>query len=81
MAVGRAGERVDSDRLTIAIGGIQIAAGGGPVPGFDEAPVAEYMKGREITISVDIGLGEGEATVWTCDLTHGYIDINASYRS
>jgi glutamate N-acetyltransferase / amino-acid N-acetyltransferase len=81
MAVGRAGERVDSDRLTIAIGGIQIAAGGGPVPGFDEAPVAEYMKGREITISVDIGLGEGEATVWTCDLTHAYIDINASYRS
>jgi len=81
MAVGRAGERVDSDRLTIAIGGIQIAAGGGPVPGFDEAPVAEYMKGREITISVDIGIGGGKATVWTCDLTHGYIDINASYRS
>jgi glutamate N-acetyltransferase/amino-acid N-acetyltransferase len=81
MAVGRAGERVDSDRLTIAIGGIQIAVGGGPVPGFDEAPVAEYMRGREITISVDIGLGEGKATVWTCDLTHGYIDINASYRS
>ncbi len=81
MAVGRAGERVDSDRLTIAIGGIQIAAGGGPVPGFDEAPVAEYMKGREITISVDIGIGGGSATVWTCDLTHGYIDINASYRS
>ncbi len=81
MAVGRAGERVDSDRLTIAIGGIQIAAGGGPVPGYDEAPVAEYMKGREITISVDIGIGGGRATVWTCDLTHGYIDINASYRS
>jgi glutamate N-acetyltransferase / amino-acid N-acetyltransferase len=81
MAVGRAGERVDSDRLTIAIGGIQIAAGGGPVPGYDEAPVAEYMKGREITISVDIGIGGGSATVWTCDLTHGYIDINASYRS
>ncbi len=81
MAVGRAGERVDSDRLTIAIGGIQIAAGGGPVPGYDEAPVAEYMKGCEITISVDIGIGGGKATVWTCDLTHGYIDINASYRS
>jgi glutamate N-acetyltransferase/amino-acid N-acetyltransferase len=81
MAVGRAGERVDSDRLTIAIGGIQIAAGGGPVPGYDEAPVAEYMKSREITISVDIGIGGGSATVWTCDLTHRYIDINASYRS
>jgi glutamate N-acetyltransferase / amino-acid N-acetyltransferase len=81
MAVGRAGEKVDSDRLTIAIGRIQIAAGGGAVPGYDEAPVAEYMKGREITISVDIGIGGGKATVWTCDLTHGYVDINASYRS
>jgi len=80
-AVGRAGEKVDRDRLSIAIGGIEIAAGGGPVPGYDEAPVAAHMRGREIKIAVDLGIGRGKATVWTCDLTHGYIDINASYRS
>jgi glutamate N-acetyltransferase / amino-acid N-acetyltransferase len=80
-AVGRAGEKVDPDRLSISIGGILITTGGGPVPGYDEAPVAEHMKGREITIAVDVGIGRGTATVWTCDLTHAYIDINASYRS
>ena len=81
MAIGKAGEKADRDRLSISIGGMQIAAEGGPVPGYDEAPVAEYMRGGEITIAVDIGIGRGKATVWTCDLTHGYIDINASYRS
>jgi glutamate N-acetyltransferase/amino-acid N-acetyltransferase len=81
MAVGKAGEKIDPDRLAISIGGIPILADGGPVPSYDDAPVAEYMKGNEITIAVDIGIGTGQATVWTCDLTHGYIDINASYRS
>jgi glutamate N-acetyltransferase / amino-acid N-acetyltransferase len=81
MAVGRSGEKADCDRLAIAVGGIQIAAEGGPVPGYREGPVTEHMKGREIHIAVDIGLGAGRATVWTCDLTHGYIDINGSYRS
>jgi glutamate N-acetyltransferase/amino-acid N-acetyltransferase len=81
MAVGKAGEKADRDRLSISVGGIEIAAQGGPVPGYDEAPVAEHMKGREIKIAVDLGLGRGKATVWTCDLTHGYIDINGSYRS
>jgi glutamate N-acetyltransferase/amino-acid N-acetyltransferase len=81
MAVGKAGEKIDADRLSISIGGITIAAAGGPVPNYDETPVAEYMKGREITISVDVGIGGANATVWTCDLAHGYIDINASYRS
>jgi glutamate N-acetyltransferase/amino-acid N-acetyltransferase len=81
MAVGKAGEKVNQNRLSISIGGIPIAAEGGPVPDYEEAPVAEYMKGREITIGVDLGIGRGKATVWTCDLTHGYIDINASYRS
>ena len=81
MAIGKAGEKADRDRLSISIGGMQIAAEGGPVPDYDETPVAEYMRGGEITIAVDIGIGRGKATVWTCDLTHGYIDINASYRS
>ncbi|HEX3952395.1 MAG TPA: bifunctional glutamate N-acetyltransferase/amino-acid acetyltransferase ArgJ [Stellaceae bacterium] len=81
MAVGKAGEEADRDRLSIAVGGIQIAAEGGPVPDYREGPVAEHMKGREIAIAVDIGIGNSRATVWTCDLTHGYIDINGSYRS
>ena len=81
MAVGKAGEKADRDRLSISIGGVQIAAQGGPVPGYDEGPVTEHMKGRDIHIGVDIGIGRGRATVWTCDLTHGYVDINGSYRS
>jgi glutamate N-acetyltransferase/amino-acid N-acetyltransferase len=81
MAVGKAGEKADRDRLKIAIGGITIAENGGPVPGYDEAPVASHMSGREIILAIDLGIGRGRATVWTCDLTHRYIDINASYRT
>ncbi len=81
MAVGRAGETADRDRLTIAVGGVQIAAEGGPVPGYREGPVAAHMAARNIHIAVDLGIGSGKATVWTCDLTHSYIDINGSYRS
>jgi glutamate N-acetyltransferase/amino-acid N-acetyltransferase len=81
MAVGKCGEQVDRDRLAISVGGVRIAADGGPVPGYDEAPVARHMAGREILIEIDIGLGGGKAIVWTCDLTHRYIDINGSYRS
>ena len=81
MAVGKAGEEVDPDRLSISIGGIQITTGGGPIPGYDETPVADHMRGRDIQIAVDVGVGRGKATVWTCDLTHRYVDINASYRS
>jgi glutamate N-acetyltransferase/amino-acid N-acetyltransferase len=81
MAVGKSGEKVDRDLLSISVGGTRIAAEGGPVPGYDEAPVARHMAGREIVIEVDIGLGRGKATIWTCDLTHRYIDINGSYRS
>ena len=51
------------------------------VPGYDEGPVVAHMKGQEIVIDVDLGMGRGKSTVWTCDLTHGYIDINGSYRS
>jgi glutamate N-acetyltransferase/amino-acid N-acetyltransferase len=81
MAVGKSGEPADRDRLAIAVGGTWMARKGTVVPGYDEGPVVAHMKGREVDIAVDIGLGEGEATVWTCDLTHGYIDINGSYRS
>ena len=81
MAVGKAGERADRDKLGISIGGVPIAEGGQVVPDYDETPVAAHMKGREIGIDVDLGIGRGRATVWTCDLTHGYIDINGSYRS
>ena len=81
MAVGKSGQPADRDTLAISIGGVLITKDGGPVPGYDEAPVAEHMKGREIDIGVDLGVGRGKATVWTCDLTHGYIDINGSYRS
>ncbi len=80
-AVGKSGEAVDRDTLAIAIGGVTIARDGERVEGYDEAPVAAHMKTRDICISVDIGLGKGKATVWSCDLTHGYIDINADYRS
>jgi glutamate N-acetyltransferase/amino-acid N-acetyltransferase len=81
MAVGKAGEPAERDRLAIRFGDTRVAAGGLAVEGYDEAPVAAHLKGREIEIGVDLGLGEGRATVWTCDLTHGYISINADYRS
>lgn len=81
MAVGKAGEPADRDRLSIAFGGIEVARDGQVVDGYDEAPVAAHLRGQEVDVSVDLGLGEGRATVWTCDLTHGYISINADYRS
>jgi len=81
MAVGKAGEAIDAGRLSISIGGISVAVRGGPAPDYQEAPVAAHMRGREVTIAVDVGVGAGAATVWTCDLTHAYIDINAGYRS
>jgi glutamate N-acetyltransferase/amino-acid N-acetyltransferase len=81
MAVGKAGEPADRDLLSVAVGGTWMAREGGVVPGYDETPVVAHMRGREVEITVDIGLGRGKARVWTCDLTHGYIDINGSYRS
>ena len=81
MAVGKAGEKADRDKLAIKIGGVLIAAKGQRVTGYDEAPVARHIKGRDIRIAVDIGIGSGKARVWTCDLTHRYIEINADYRS
>jgi glutamate N-acetyltransferase/amino-acid N-acetyltransferase len=81
MAVGKSGQPADRDRLSVAVGGVWMARAGEIVPGYDEAPVVAHMKGREVVITVDIGLGRGKASVWTCDLTHGYIDINGAYRS
>jgi glutamate N-acetyltransferase/amino-acid N-acetyltransferase len=81
MAVGKAGEFADRDRLAIRFGTTLVAEGGAVVPGYDEAPVAAHLAGAEVDISVDLGLGHGRARVWTCDLTHGYISINADYRS
>jgi glutamate N-acetyltransferase / amino-acid N-acetyltransferase len=80
-AIGKSGEKADRDKLMIGVGGTLICRDGGPVAGYDEAPVAAHMKGREIEIDVDLGIGAGSATVWTCDLTHRYIDINGNYRS
>jgi glutamate N-acetyltransferase/amino-acid N-acetyltransferase len=81
MAVGKAGEPADRDKLSIGFGGTWAAREGQPLADYDETPVAAHLKGREIEIEIDLGLGEGRATVWTCDLTHGYIAINADYRS
>jgi glutamate N-acetyltransferase/amino-acid N-acetyltransferase len=81
MAVGKAGEPAERDRLSIRFGGVLVAAEGMVVEGYDEGPVAAHLAGQEVDIAVDLGLGDGRATVWTSDLTHGYISINADYRS
>jgi len=81
MAVGKSGQRADRDRLEIKIGGVQITENGQVRDDYDEAPVAAHMKGDEVLVEVDVGIGKGRATIWTCDLTHGYIKINADYRS
>ena len=81
MAVGKAGEPADRDRLAIWFGDIRVAFEGERDPAYDEARTSAYMKGQEIGIRVDLGLGQGRARVWTCDLTAEYIAINADYRS
>ncbi|UUX51408.1 bifunctional glutamate N-acetyltransferase/amino-acid acetyltransferase ArgJ [Nisaea acidiphila] len=81
MAVGKSEQPIDVSKIRIGFGGIDIAVGGMRDPNYDEAPVAAHLKGQEIGIDVDVGIGSGRSTVWTCDLTHGYISINADYRS
>ena len=85
MAVGKSGEKAERDRLAISIGGVKVARAGRVVPGYKEAPVARHMRGKQISITVHVGAnggkGKGKARVWASDLTHGYIDINADYRS
>jgi glutamate N-acetyltransferase/amino-acid N-acetyltransferase len=81
MAVGKSGQKADRDRLSIAFGPHNVAKNGLRVDTYDEEEVTEYIRRKEIEIAVDVGVGKGQFTVWTCDLTHGYIDINADYRS
>ena len=81
MAVGKAGEKADRDRLRIAFGGHVVAEKGERAAGYDEKTATRAVSGREVEIAVDLGIGKGQARVWTCDLTQGYIEINGSYRS
>ncbi|MCB2012311.1 MAG: bifunctional glutamate N-acetyltransferase/amino-acid acetyltransferase ArgJ [Geminicoccaceae bacterium] len=81
MAIGKSGEAIENERIAIAFGGHPVAVDGGGLVDLDEAPIDAHLAGREIVIDVVVGGGTGSATVWTCDLTHGYIEINADYRS
>jgi len=81
MAIGKSGAAADRDLLSIRFGEILVAEKGWVSPHYREADAAAYMKGQDLVIAVDLGLADGRATVWTCDLTHGYISINADYRS
>ena len=81
MAVGKAGEEADRDRLSIWFGDIRVAAEGARDPAYDEAATSAYMKGSEILVRVDLGLGQGRDRVFTCDLTKDYVAINGDYRS
>ncbi|WP_169565995.1 bifunctional glutamate N-acetyltransferase/amino-acid acetyltransferase ArgJ [Sneathiella limimaris] len=81
MAVGKSGEPANRDALNISVCGIEIARDGAKLASYNEADIVPLMKGDEIEIAVDVGVGEGTAFAWTCDLTHGYIEINADYRS
>ena len=81
MAVGKAGEAANRDKMKIAFGEQVVAEKGVRAPGYDEAAATKAVMAREVAITIDVGVGKGKARVWTCDLTHGYIDINGSYRS
>ncbi|MBV0891817.1 bifunctional glutamate N-acetyltransferase/amino-acid acetyltransferase ArgJ [Paracoccus sp. Z118] len=80
-AVGKSGAQADRDKLSIRFGDIVVAENGWRAPGYDEAETSAYMKNDRLVIGIDLGIGRFDRTVWTCDLTHGYIDINADYRS
>ena len=81
MAVGKSGEAADRDKLSIWFGPHIVARNGERAAEYVEKTVAGYMKNAEIAIRIDVGVGGGAATVWTCDLTHDYVSINADYRS
>jgi glutamate N-acetyltransferase/amino-acid N-acetyltransferase len=81
MAVGKSGVRLDPSKLSVAMGGVMIAENGGRVDRYDESLLTDHLHGTEILIEVDLGVGRSEGRVWTCDLTHDYIRINADYRT
>ena len=81
MAVGKAGEPADRDRMAIWFGGIRVAVDGERDPDYSEEAVSAIMKQDRIAVAIDVGVGRGKATVWTCDLTKGYVEINGDYRS
>ncbi len=81
MAVGKAGEKAERDKLSISFGGIRVAANGERVPDYNEAQVSTKMQQENISIHAELGIGRGSATVWTCDLTKAYVEINGDYRS
>jgi glutamate N-acetyltransferase/amino-acid N-acetyltransferase len=81
MAIGKSGARANRDKMSIWFGDILVAENGWRAGSYDEKQAAAYMKGQDLKITVDIGTGNASATIWTCDLTHAYIDINADYRS
>jgi glutamate N-acetyltransferase/amino-acid N-acetyltransferase len=81
MAVGKAGEPADRDKLAIWIGEEQITEAGIVHPDYSEDRANMFLQEDEIVVRVDMGMGDGSASIWTCDLTHGYIEINAGYRS
>jgi glutamate N-acetyltransferase/amino-acid N-acetyltransferase len=81
MAVGKAGEPADRDRLSIWFGEHRVAFAGERDPAYSEQTVSAYMKNSSLAIRVDLALGNGRATIWTCDLTAGYVAVNADYRS
>jgi glutamate N-acetyltransferase/amino-acid N-acetyltransferase len=81
MAVGKAGEPADRDRLSIWFGDVRVAAAGARDPAYDEAAATAVMREDNIVLKVDLGLGAGSARVWTCDLTKAYVEINGDYRS
>lgn len=81
MAVGKSAEKADRDKLAVWIGDQLVARNGTVLPNYDDARANEHVRGSEVRLAVDVGVGKAKAVVWTCDLTHGYIDINADYRS
>jgi glutamate N-acetyltransferase/amino-acid N-acetyltransferase len=81
MAIGKSGAAADRDRLSIRFGDLLVAENGWVAPAYKEEDGSDYMKQQNIVVHVDLGLGDAQDTMWTCDLTHGYITINADYRS
>ena len=81
MAIGKSGVRINTSKISIEIGGVVVAREGQRELSYDESVLTDYLSGDDIVLGVDLGIGQSRATVWTCDLTHYYIRINADYRS